>query len=491
MPALPDHYSLLGIPRNATQAEIKKAYFEAAQRSHPDKHSGPGQTERFLQIQQAYEVLSDKNKRARYDTTLPPEPEPPVKTDILYSRHSLVHLADAQMIYVLLEFAPDKVDHQSKNAPLNVCLVIDRSTSMQGEKMDMVKATAVRLLRELEPKDLFGLVTFSDRADVVLPIQYGHENLKSESRVQMIQPSGSTEILQGLRTGLAEVRQTFDPSRINHIVMLTDGHTYGDEQACLDLAREAAEQGIGISSLGIGSDWNDSFLDALANQTGGNSIYVSKPADIQTLLSQKFQHLSRTFAEDVSLDISTNKDVSLTYAFRLQPDVGSLPLENSIRLGAILRDTPLKVLLEFTVKPLGKKVEHIKLLDGRVKMTIPQATPPIHSTPLTLSRSLTAGSDAEPPPQPIIQAMSRLSLYRMQEKARKAASEGQYEKASRHLTYLATHLLAQGERGLAKTVLLEADQIQRSHTLSETGQKTIKYGTRALLLPGRNEGQNP
>ena len=487
MPAFPDHYSLLGIPRNATQAEIKKAYFEAAQRLHPDKHNGPGQTERFLQIQQAYEVLSDKNKRARYDATLPPEPEAPIKADILYSRHSLIHLDDSQMIYVLLEFAADKVDSQSKTAPLNVCLVIDRSTSMQGEKMDMLKATAVRLLRELGPKDLFGLVMFSDRAEVVLPIQYRHENLKSESRVQMLQPSGSTEILQGLRAGLAEVRQTFDPSRINHIVMLTDGHTYGDEQACLDLAREAAEQGIGISALGIGSGWNDSFLDALANKTGGNSLYISKPEDIQVLLSQKFQHLSRTFAEDVSLDVSFNKDVSLTYAFRLQPDVSPLPLENSIRLGAILRDTPLKVLLEFTIKPLGKKVEHLKLLDGRVKTNVPQATPPVYSTPLTLSRAITAKSDPEPPPQPIIQAMSRLSLYRMQERARKAVNEGQYDKASRHLTYLATHLLAQGERSLAKTVLLEADRIQRSHTLSEAGLKAIKYGTRALLLPSRIE----
>jgi Ca-activated chloride channel family protein len=490
MPAVPDHYSLLGIPRNATQAEIKKAYFEAAQRSHPDKHTGPGQTERFLQIQQAYEVLSDKNKRARYDATLPPEPEPPIKTDILYSRHSLVHLDVPQMIYILLEFSAEKATAQSKIAPLNVCLVIDRSTSMQGKKMDMVKSTAVRLLRELGPNDLFGLVTFSDRAEVVLPIQYGHESLKSESRVQMIQPSGSTEILRGLQAGLAEVRQSYDRTRINHIVMLTDGHTYGDEQACLDLAREAAELGIGISALGIGSDWNDTFLDALANKTGGNSIYISKPEDIQNLLSKKFQHLSRTFAEEVRLDLSPAKDVSLTYAFRLQPDVGPLPLENSIRLGAILRDTPLRVLLEFTVKPLGKKVEHVKLLDGRLKTNVPQEIPPAYSTPLTLSRSVTAKSDVEPPPQQIIQAMSRLSLYRMQEKARKAVSEGQYDQASRHLTYLATHLLAQGERSLAKTVLLEADQVQRSHALSEAGQKTIKYGTRALLLPDHIEGQS-
>src|SRR5512139_3779513 len=98
-----------------------------------------------------------------------------------------------------------------------------------------------------------------------------------------MQPSGATEIFQGLQAGLQEVCQSVDPSRVNHIILLTDGHTYGDEQACLQLAEDAARKNIGITGLGVGDEWNDIFLDALAGRTGGSSVYISNPKDIQRI----------------------------------------------------------------------------------------------------------------------------------------------------------------------------------------------------------------
>jgi Ca-activated chloride channel family protein len=71
----------------------------------------------------------------------------------------------------------------------------------------------------------------------------------------------------------------------------------------------------------------------------------------------------------------------------------------------------------------------------------------------------------------------------MQEKAQEELKKGDTVKASRHLQYLATHLLAKGERELAHTVLKEADHIQRKKKFSEEGDKRIKYGTRSLMLP--------
>ena len=84
-------------------------------------------------------------------------------------------------------------------------------------------------------------------------------------------------------------------------------------------------------------------------------------------------------------------------------------------------------------------------------------------------------------------ALSRLKLYRMQEQARLEVTAGEYDQASEHLHRLATHLLAQGERGLARTALMEAEQIQENKSFSQQGRKEIKYGTRALLTSGRSE----
>jgi Ca-activated chloride channel family protein len=94
-----------------------------------------------------------------------------------------------------------------------------------------------------------------------------------------------------------------------------------------------------------------------------------------------------------------------------------------------------------------------------------------------------AGADPEQPPQAILQCMSRLTLYRMQERARAEVAAGEMIRATRHLQHLATHLLSQGERELAQAVLMEADSINKTHTFSKEGDKKIKYGTRALMLP--------
>ncbi len=92
----------------------------------------------------------------------------------------------------------------------------------------------------------------------------------------------------------------------------------------------------------------------------------------------------------------------------------------------------------------------------------------------------TAGDN--PPPLSVLRALSRLNLYRMQEQARKEAQAGHFDFATRHLKNLAQHLLSQGEKDLAKTALLEANNLERMQSLSENGGKEIKYGTRALLL---------
>jgi curved DNA-binding protein CbpA len=110
----PDYYAILGVRRSASQEEIKRAYFEAAQRLHPDKNKAVGETEIFLTVQQAYETLSNPVRRRKYDATLPPgEPSTiPFQSKIYYSRPNLVRMTESQMLYVLLEIAPEKKEAQ-------------------------------------------------------------------------------------------------------------------------------------------------------------------------------------------------------------------------------------------------------------------------------------------------------------------------------------------------------------------------------------------
>lgn len=482
----PDYYAILGVFYDASQEEIKHAYIDIVQRLHPDKNVAAGETELFLEVQKAYEVLSNPKRRNLYDATLPPEISGNsfLKHEILFSRPNLVRMGETQLLYMLLEVSPREEKENLPSPPLNICLVLDRSTSMQGEKMDMVKATAIQLLRGLRTEDVFSLVAFSDFAEVIIPAAVNTDKRKQEGRIQMISTSGATEIYNGLKAGLQEVRRTAHPSRVNHIILLTDGHTYGDEQDCLRLAEEAAAQNIGISGMGIGSDWNDIFLDALAGKTGGSSSYISKPKDIHRLLVDKFNALISTYVDDVILEFEEQENVKINYAFRLHPDASSIAGASPMHLGPILRETPLQVLFEFVVNPSALNADVITLLGGSLKASITASPTPIPPIRLNLRREIYPDPSPEPPPTRVLNSLSRLTLYRMQERARAAADAGQFDSAARHLKNLATHLLSNGEHAMAKTALVEADNLEKMHAWSASGNKDVKYGTRALLAGG-------
>ncbi len=138
------------------------------------------------------------------------------------------------------------------------------------------------------------------------------------------------------------------------------------------------------------------------------------------------------------------------------------------------------------IKDLPEEMTELTLAKGYVRMEIPTRSIPIAKIPIHLVCPISKGAGNEQPHPAIIQAMSRLTLYRIQEKARQEVDAGEISKATRHLQYLATHLLSQGERELAHVVLIEAEHIQQTQKFSKEGDKRIKYGTRALLLPQRS-----
>jgi Ca-activated chloride channel homolog len=478
-----DYYKTLGLPFDATPEEIRGAYFEAARRLHPDANPEPDAEEDFLRIQEAYDVLSNPQKRLSYDAGFPNLTAnlPEIKTTIKYSRNALQFLSEPQLLYVLVELectAQPKTDDYS---PVNLCLVIDRSTSMEGARIDMIKQNVFHLIRQLKPQDYLSLVTFGDRADIVMTPTRVADLGPQSSTVSLITTGGGTEIYQGLQAGI-DLLKMYPGADMRQVVLMTDGHTYGDEQKCLELAASAAQDGIPICTLGIGNEWNDVFLDKIASLSGGSSLFVTSSQDLTHFLEQKISAMSKIYAKTLTFEFDKHPDVALQFAFRLGPDVGSLPLESPISLGDLPLGKKLTFLLELRFMNNASINEIPQLIKGRINMEIPGKIITNPRILIDISRNVTRSLRNDTPPSEIIEAMTRLNLYRMQEKARQEVARGEIEKATRHLQYLATHLLSQGDRNLAKTVLMEAEAIQKNGHFSQEGEKRIKYGTRALLM---------
>jgi Ca-activated chloride channel family protein len=485
-PMQSDYYARLGLTIDATPEEVRRAYHRAARLFHPDASSSEETTKMFLEVQEAYEVLSDAQRRAAYQKTY--VDQSPILLRLSYSRPMLRHLDEPQLIYVLLEMLPhpNKID-EVRSPALNVCLVIDRSTSMRGERIDLVKESAIDLIRHLRAESTLSIVAFSDRAEVLLSAGEQSDPEKIETRIRMLQPSGGTEIYQGLEAALSQIRRSPMMKGLSHILLLTDGRTYGDEQACFNLAETAAREGVGITTLGIGNEWNITFLENLAAQTGGRCIYISQPAEIGKSILEKIHSLGQTFATNVQMDIQMGAGASLRFAFRLSPETNTLTTASPLRLGNLFKRSTLQVLLEFYLDPIGADTTYFDLAECQLSADFPATVLPKFNRRLLLGRPVSDLHSEESPPTDILNALERLILYRMQEEARREIDEQNIAGATRHLRFLADRLFHTGQTALAQTVLIEAHRLEQGKTLSLEGEKIIKYGTRALLLPQSTE----
>lgn len=482
-----DFYTRLGLTQNASEDEIRKAYYKAAQTLHPDVNVEPGATELFLNMKEAYETLIDPIKRKVYDGAFRDFPKPPVQLKIHFSREMIPWMEETQLFYAYLNMKviTEEFEKESKETlPINISLVLDCSTSMQGERLDMLKATAVESIRQLRRDDILSVVSFNDRAETILGATNRANNLKNESRIRSLLTRGGTEIFQGLNSGFLEVQKNLSPYYVNHIILVTDGHTYGDEENCIELARRAAAQNIGISCFGIGGKWNDVFLDNLANITGGSCFYIDNAKNIRVFLKEKFNTLCQVLVEGIHLNFQEGPGVCLNYAYRLEPEANVLPLSSPIQLGNIPKNRNLSLILEFIVSPIPPIVQRVLLMEGSLTYNIPKFGLNKQRLPVNLVRSTVSNTQKQPQPsKTLIEALSHLTLYRIQEEAKDQLRSGNTQEASSRLRNLATHLFSQGEIDLAETTLKEASNIQNSKLYSEEGQKRIKYGTQALILP--------
>ena len=127
--------------------------------------------------------------------------------------------------------------------------------------------------------------------------------------------------------------------------------------------------------------------------------------------------------------------------------------------------------MEFLVDPIRSNISRLMLAEGHFSFDIPKYSINQYRLPITLMRPVSTSYEMEPPPNSIVEAMSKLTLYRMQENVRNDIAVGELESAAQSLQNIATHLLSQGETDLAKTALLEVQNVKSRQKLSQEGTR--------------------
>jgi Ca-activated chloride channel family protein len=478
-----NYYNLLGLSFDATQEEIRKAYFESAKKFHPDVTKSLEKKERFMQIQNAYETLINDETRIKYDGLFEKETKKDnsIEINAYYSRPIIPILPEKQLFYLLLDIFSTREIKDDELPTVNLCIVLDKSTSMQGEVLENLKLELISLIRLLKDDDIVSIVTFSDRAETLFS-QCKIKDLGNElTKIHTIYASGATEILKGLEEGIKNLSQS-ENEQAKLLYLITDGHTYGDEERCLDRVREASEDGIIFQAVGVGQDWNDDFLDNLSKIAGGETQFVTTSQELYNLLRVKIKTFGVIYSKSVKISFNLHPNVINNYAFRLNPDLSRLEVSPEINLGSLYSGRHLRVIFEFIIDELPFDLTEIRLSNGAIKVETPSKNFLMNRFFYDFRRPVLKQTEKEKVPPIIVSALSSLSLYRLQEKAREDVLNGKFENATTRLHHLATHLISKGNKDLAKTVLREVENLNVTHHFSELGKKKIKYGTRSLLM---------
>jgi Ca-activated chloride channel family protein len=420
-----------------------------------------------------------------------PDQAPAVSLKAISSHRALPVLDEEQVLYVLAEITVEPTQPQGRH-PLNLCLVLDRSTSMQGARLQRVKEATHYIIDSLSEQDVFSVVTFGDRAEVLIPAEPLLNKTVAKARVSTIHTTGGTEILKGLSTGLEQIERWRAPGMVSHLILLTDGRTYGGEQECLAQAELARQRQVGISTMGIGQDWNDRLLDEIASRSGGTSTYVDAASKVVLVFRERIRTLTTVFAQNAVMDLHLAEGVQFREAFRVSPYLEQLHLrEGGLSVGSLDSERACVLILELLI---GRGLQGaLRATRLQLRLDMPCANPGqgageslsrvrlVRDVELDLVRGL---EERGAVPPNIVSALGKLAIFKMQEKMMEDLDQGQIEKASQRLETMATRLLNIGENELAKAALLEAGRLVRIGNLSPEGRKKIRYGTRGLsMLP--------
>ena len=250
--------------------------------------------------------------------------------------------------YLVVEVtAPDLPDAQRR--PVNLALVMDSSGSMAEEgKMDAARAAAESLVSRLGPQDTFALVTFDDRAWVRIPTTPARDPAALASAIAGLSPGGGTNLSDGLERGLAELDRP-ELTGVKRLIVLSDGMANlgeVDPTALTHLASAHTEEGVAVSTLGVGLDFNEDLLAAMADAGGGHYHFADRPDRLNALFADELSSASQVVGQELSLHIQLAPGVAVRWASGRTEVAGS---EVSAFLGDLHSGETRKIVVKLSV----------------------------------------------------------------------------------------------------------------------------------------------
>jgi Ca-activated chloride channel family protein len=201
---------------------------------------------------------------------------------------------------------------ETERPPVNLTLVLDRSGSMSGDKIEKAREAAITALRRLGTHDLFSLVVYDHNVETLVPPQSAANTEWIESRIRAIRPGGNTALYGAVSQGAAEIRKHLDGAYVHRVVLLSDGLANVGPSSAADLARLGAalnKEGISVTTIGIGNDFNEDLMSQLAERSDGNHYFVEASQDLPRIFAAELGDVLSVVARKVIIEVDCPRGV--------------------------------------------------------------------------------------------------------------------------------------------------------------------------------------
>ena len=218
--------------------------------------------------------------------------------------------------YLYLETAVDRFQHETlKKVPLNISIVIDRSGSMAGEKIEFARKAAAGIIDQLSPEDFVSVVMYDEFIDVLQPSTAVLYKDSIKAKLNKVKPRGSTNVWGGSEKGYEQVKAAYRKNYVNRVLLISDGNiTAGIKIPSRIIEKVQAYkdiEGITISTFGVGLDYNETLMTAMAESGSGNYYFIDRADKMAAIFNKELNGLQNVVAQNAELHIVLPKGVTV------------------------------------------------------------------------------------------------------------------------------------------------------------------------------------
>lgn len=219
----------------------------------------------------------------------------------------ILQAGHTQTAYVRVGLTGCPIKDREEHIPINVAIVIDKSGSMSSDrKIEHARQAALMAVDKLDNSDILSVIAYNHNVEVLVPATKLTDKRSVREEVCRLNADGRTALHAGVQKGADEVRKFLETQRVNRIVLISDGLA-NVGPSCPDqlgkLGYQLAEQGISVTTIGLGLGYNEDLMSRLAFNSDGGHYFARQSCDLTEIFDQEFSRTLSVVAQNVQIEI--------------------------------------------------------------------------------------------------------------------------------------------------------------------------------------------